>query len=182
MLATALSMSTPTALRFPKTLPKPFDGKVGDGLEAREVSRGDGSLCVLAVGKMAPSGLQGARTHGRRREQGHPLRRSSTAPRRHDDRRRPRPRARRHGRRRHATRRRRHTDGLGTTQPGPGPRPTRSRRLESSEPPARTSSNTGRTTYWPSWDSTREGLAAAFSRLLADKPEFAPVLPNSAAS
>jgi 1-deoxy-D-xylulose-5-phosphate synthase len=55
MLATALSMSTPTALRFPKTLPKPFDGKVGDGLEAREVRRGDGSLCVLAVGKMAPA-------------------------------------------------------------------------------------------------------------------------------
>ena len=55
MLATALSMSTPTALRFPKTLPKPFDGKVGDGLEAREVRRGDGALCVLAVGKMAPS-------------------------------------------------------------------------------------------------------------------------------
>ncbi len=55
MLATALSMTTPTALRFPKTLPRPFDGKVGDGLEAREVVRGDGSLCVLAVGKMAPT-------------------------------------------------------------------------------------------------------------------------------
>jgi 1-deoxy-D-xylulose-5-phosphate synthase len=55
MLATALSMSTPTALRYPKTLPKPFDGKVGDGLEARVVRRGDGSLCVLAVGKMAPN-------------------------------------------------------------------------------------------------------------------------------
>jgi 1-deoxy-D-xylulose-5-phosphate synthase len=55
MLATALSMSTPTALRFPKTLPKPFDGKVGLGLEARQVARGDGSLCVLAVGKMAPT-------------------------------------------------------------------------------------------------------------------------------
>ncbi len=57
MLATALSMSTPTALRFPKTLPKPFDGKIGDGLRAREVVRGDGSLCVLAVGKMAPNAL-----------------------------------------------------------------------------------------------------------------------------
>jgi len=55
MLATALSMSTPTAIRFPKTLPKPFDGKVGEGLLAREVVRGDGSLCVLAVGNMAPS-------------------------------------------------------------------------------------------------------------------------------
>ncbi len=58
MLATALSMSTPTALRFPKTLPRPFDGKIGDGLRAREVVRGDGSLCVLAVGKMAPSALE----------------------------------------------------------------------------------------------------------------------------
>jgi len=55
MLATALAMSTPTALRFPKTLPAPFDGETGDGLRARCVQRGDGSLCVLAVGKMAPA-------------------------------------------------------------------------------------------------------------------------------
>ena len=55
MLATALSMSTPCAIRFPKTLPKPLDGLVGDGLEARRVARGDGSLCVLAVGKMVPN-------------------------------------------------------------------------------------------------------------------------------
>ena len=55
MLATALSMSTPTAIRFPKTLPKPFDAKIGEGMRAREVVRGDGSLCVLAVGKMAPN-------------------------------------------------------------------------------------------------------------------------------
>ncbi|MHB2028503.1 MAG: 1-deoxy-D-xylulose-5-phosphate synthase [Acidimicrobiales bacterium] len=53
MLRSALSMSTPTALRYPKTPPRPFDGKVGSGLHAREVVRGDGSLCVLAVGKMA---------------------------------------------------------------------------------------------------------------------------------
>jgi 1-deoxy-D-xylulose-5-phosphate synthase len=55
MLESAFSMSSPTALRYPKTLPKPFDGKVGKGLEAREIVRGDGSLCVLAVGKMAPA-------------------------------------------------------------------------------------------------------------------------------
>ena len=55
MLATALSLSTPSALRFPKTLPQPLDGQVGSGLEAREIARGDGSLCVLAVGKMAAS-------------------------------------------------------------------------------------------------------------------------------
>ncbi len=55
MLATALSLSTPSAIRFPKTLPRPFDGAVGDGLRAREVRRGTGDLCVLAVGKMAPA-------------------------------------------------------------------------------------------------------------------------------
>jgi 1-deoxy-D-xylulose-5-phosphate synthase len=55
MLESALNLSTPTALRYPKTLPQPFDGKVGHGLHAREVVRGDGSLCVLAVGKMAPA-------------------------------------------------------------------------------------------------------------------------------
>ncbi len=55
MLKTALSMSGPTAIRYPKTDPQPYDGKVGQGLSAREVVRGDGSLCVLAVGKMAPS-------------------------------------------------------------------------------------------------------------------------------
>ncbi len=57
MLATALSMKTPTALRFPKTLPQPFDGKIGEGLHARKVLQGDGSLCVLALGKMAPNAL-----------------------------------------------------------------------------------------------------------------------------
>ncbi|HEV3268362.1 MAG TPA: 1-deoxy-D-xylulose-5-phosphate synthase [Acidimicrobiales bacterium] len=55
MLESALDLSTPTALRYPKTLPQPFDGKVGHGLHAREIARGDGSLCVLAVGKMAPA-------------------------------------------------------------------------------------------------------------------------------
>jgi 1-deoxy-D-xylulose-5-phosphate synthase len=57
MLESALSMTTPTAIRFPKTAPRPFDGRVGEGLRAREVVRGDGSLAVLAVGKMAPSAL-----------------------------------------------------------------------------------------------------------------------------
>jgi 1-deoxy-D-xylulose-5-phosphate synthase len=58
MLSTALSMSTPTAIRFPKTLPKPFDHQIGEGLKAREVVHGDGSLCVLAVGKMAPNAFE----------------------------------------------------------------------------------------------------------------------------
>ena len=46
MLAEALSMSSPTALRFPKTLPKPFDGKTGVGLHAREVTRGGRKIAL----------------------------------------------------------------------------------------------------------------------------------------
>jgi 1-deoxy-D-xylulose-5-phosphate synthase len=55
MLDTALSLSSPTAIRYPKTDSQPFDGRVGEGLNARRVVKGDGSLCVLAVGKMAPN-------------------------------------------------------------------------------------------------------------------------------
>lgn len=55
MLATALSMGSPSAIRFPKTPPRPFDGLVGEGLRARRIAQGDGELCVLAVGKMSPN-------------------------------------------------------------------------------------------------------------------------------
>ncbi|HQU26503.1 MAG TPA: 1-deoxy-D-xylulose-5-phosphate synthase [Acidimicrobiales bacterium] len=55
MLRTALSLSAPAAIRYPKTMPRPFDGAVGEGLSARRVRSGDGSLCVLALGKMAPA-------------------------------------------------------------------------------------------------------------------------------
>jgi 1-deoxy-D-xylulose-5-phosphate synthase len=64
MMSTALSMSSPTAMRFPKTLPKPLDNKVGEGLKARLIERGDGSLCVLAVGKMAPNSLRAIEAMG----------------------------------------------------------------------------------------------------------------------
>ncbi len=64
MLETAFSMTSPTAIRYPKTDPQPYDGKVGEGLKAREVVRGDGSLCVLAVGKMAPSSLEAIKRLG----------------------------------------------------------------------------------------------------------------------
>ncbi len=58
MLTTALELASPTALRFPKTPPRPFDGEVGRGLEARRVRSGDGSLCILGVGKMADAAYQ----------------------------------------------------------------------------------------------------------------------------
>ncbi|MCX6508805.1 MAG: 1-deoxy-D-xylulose-5-phosphate synthase [Actinobacteria bacterium] len=52
MLASALSMEAPTAIRFPKTTPRHIDGGSGVGLNARRIKQGDGSLCVVAVGKM----------------------------------------------------------------------------------------------------------------------------------
>ena len=55
MLATALSMSTPTAIRFPKTPPSRSTARSARGWRARRLAAGDGSLCVLAVGKMAPA-------------------------------------------------------------------------------------------------------------------------------
>ncbi len=58
MLNSALSLSGPGALRFPKTPPRPFDGHHGEGLRARRVRQGDGALCVLAVGKMASSAYE----------------------------------------------------------------------------------------------------------------------------
>jgi 1-deoxy-D-xylulose-5-phosphate synthase len=58
MMQTALSMTTPTTIRFPKTLPTPLDGKTGEGLRARVIARGDDSLCVLAVGKMVSTALR----------------------------------------------------------------------------------------------------------------------------
>ncbi len=52
MLATALSLDSPAAIRFPKTTPRHIDGQAGQGLAARKIKQGDGSLCVIAVGKM----------------------------------------------------------------------------------------------------------------------------------
>ena len=52
MLATALALGTPTAIRFPKTTPRHIDGRAGAGLGARKIKQGDGSLCLIAVGKM----------------------------------------------------------------------------------------------------------------------------------
>ncbi len=52
MLETALKMAGPTAIRFSKTRPVPLDGEVGEGLNARKLRTGDGSLCLLGVGKL----------------------------------------------------------------------------------------------------------------------------------
>ena len=53
MLATALTLDGPSVIRFPKTpAPPVLAGAEGLGLEARLVRQGDGSVCILAVGKM----------------------------------------------------------------------------------------------------------------------------------
>jgi len=53
MLRSALDLSGPSVLRFPKTAARhvPPD-QVGSGLSARQVRAGDGSVCILAVGKL----------------------------------------------------------------------------------------------------------------------------------
>jgi 1-deoxy-D-xylulose-5-phosphate synthase len=53
MLAEALSLDGPSVIRFPKT-PAPWSAStpVGSGLHARRVRAGDGTVCILAVGKM----------------------------------------------------------------------------------------------------------------------------------
>jgi len=53
MLATALTLDGPSVIRFPKTpAPVVAPGTEGSGLEARLVREGDGSVCIVAVGKM----------------------------------------------------------------------------------------------------------------------------------
>ena len=53
MLATALTLDGPSVIRFPKTpAPVVVPGAEGSGLDARRVREGDGSVCILAVGKM----------------------------------------------------------------------------------------------------------------------------------
>ncbi len=53
MLDTALSLDGPSTIRYPKTSARHVDPlDVGQGLQARLVHQGDGSVCLLGVGKM----------------------------------------------------------------------------------------------------------------------------------
>src|SRR5271170_3400732 len=53
MLRTALELPGPSTIRVPKTAPRHVDpGDVGSGLEARRLRAGDGSLCLIGIGKM----------------------------------------------------------------------------------------------------------------------------------
>jgi 1-deoxy-D-xylulose-5-phosphate synthase len=61
MLETALGLSGPSSIRYPKTAARqvPAD-QVGSGLAARRVRTGDGSVCLLAVGKMLEAAEEAA--------------------------------------------------------------------------------------------------------------------------
>jgi len=61
MLAQALALEGPSVIRFPKTPARQAPaGSVGSGLAARLVQRGDGSVCLLAVGKMVEAAEEAA--------------------------------------------------------------------------------------------------------------------------
>ncbi|MHB8592884.1 MAG: 1-deoxy-D-xylulose-5-phosphate synthase [Acidimicrobiales bacterium] len=61
MLEQALALDGPSAIRFPKTPARQApEGAVGSGLSARLVHRGDGSVCLLAVGKMLEAAEEAA--------------------------------------------------------------------------------------------------------------------------
>ncbi len=53
MLETALDLPGPSSIRFSKTAPaRVAPGEVGSGLDARRLRQGDGSICLLGVGKL----------------------------------------------------------------------------------------------------------------------------------
>jgi 1-deoxy-D-xylulose-5-phosphate synthase len=61
MLRTALALPGPSTIRFPKSAPRHVDpGEVGRGLEAKRLRGGDGSVCLLSVGKMVGACLRAA--------------------------------------------------------------------------------------------------------------------------
>jgi 1-deoxy-D-xylulose-5-phosphate synthase len=61
MLEQALELPGPSVIRFPKTPARQApDGVVGSGLSARRTRQGDGSVCILAVGKMLEAAEEAA--------------------------------------------------------------------------------------------------------------------------
>ena len=61
MLETALSLGGPATIRFPKTPARHVaPEEVGHGLSARRVREGDGTVCLLGVGKMLAACVEAA--------------------------------------------------------------------------------------------------------------------------
>jgi 1-deoxy-D-xylulose-5-phosphate synthase len=61
MLRTALELDGPAAVRYPKGPARQVDpASVGSGTSARKVRQGDGTVCLLAVGKMVGAAEEAA--------------------------------------------------------------------------------------------------------------------------
>ncbi len=61
MLEQALELPGPSTIRFPKTPARQAaEGAVGEGLHGRLVRRGDGSVCILGVGKLLEAAEEAA--------------------------------------------------------------------------------------------------------------------------
>jgi 1-deoxy-D-xylulose-5-phosphate synthase len=61
MLRAALELPGPSTIRFPRTAPRHVDpDDVGHGLEARRLRTGDGSVCLLGIGKTVAACLAAA--------------------------------------------------------------------------------------------------------------------------
>jgi 1-deoxy-D-xylulose-5-phosphate synthase len=61
MLGEALALDGPSVIRFPKTpAPVVAAGAIGHGLRARRLRQGDGSICILAVGKLVAPAIEAA--------------------------------------------------------------------------------------------------------------------------
>jgi 1-deoxy-D-xylulose-5-phosphate synthase len=61
MLQAALEIPGPSTIRFPKTAPRHVaENEVGHGLHARQLRAGDGSVCLLGVGKLVAACVNAA--------------------------------------------------------------------------------------------------------------------------
>ncbi|MGH9095225.1 MAG: 1-deoxy-D-xylulose-5-phosphate synthase N-terminal domain-containing protein, partial [Acidimicrobiales bacterium] len=61
MLETALGLSGPSAIRYPNTAARMVPPEsVGSGLSARQVHAGDGTVCLLGIGKMVEAAEEAA--------------------------------------------------------------------------------------------------------------------------
>lgn len=61
--AIELADEGPVAIRYPNgTAPQVGEHEVGVGLHARQLRRGDGSICILAIGKLVTFANQAAQT------------------------------------------------------------------------------------------------------------------------
>ncbi|HEX3796239.1 MAG TPA: 1-deoxy-D-xylulose-5-phosphate synthase [Acidimicrobiales bacterium] len=61
MLRTALELDGPSTIRFPKSAPRHIgEDEVGHGLSAHQLRQGDGSVCLLGVGKLVDACLAAA--------------------------------------------------------------------------------------------------------------------------